>query len=140
MSGRIQTGTRPRVSSADPCALLIRSTQSAMRAYCLARFARLAKGGKIRSFCPDGCAQDPIWVKTPRFLPFVTWWFASTLPTGGGDIRLVGLKQQSDSSWAVVENVSPRRRDLVPNLAKRWKGRSAAKRERNPKSSKRVSR
>jgi LemA protein len=35
---------------------------------------------------------------------------------------LVGLKQQTDSSWADVENVYQRRADLVPNLVKTVEG------------------
>lgn len=47
---------------------------------------------------------------------------ASLLLTGCGYNRLVGLKQQTDSSWADVENVYQRRADLVPNLVKTVEG------------------
>lgn len=42
--------------------------------------------------------------------------------TGCGYNRLVSLKQQTDSSWADVENVYQRRADLVPNLVKTVEG------------------
>lgn len=47
---------------------------------------------------------------------------ASSLLTGCGYNRLVGLKQQTDSSWADVENVYQRRADLIPNLVKTVEG------------------
>jgi len=42
--------------------------------------------------------------------------------TGCGYNRLVSLRQQTDSSWADVENVYQRRADLVPNLVKTVEG------------------
>lgn len=47
---------------------------------------------------------------------------ASLLLTGCGYNRLVSLRQQTDSSWADVENVYQRRADLVPNLVKTVEG------------------
>jgi LemA protein len=47
---------------------------------------------------------------------------AASMLTGCGYNRLVGLKQQTDSSWADVENVYQRRADLVPNLVKTVEG------------------
>ncbi|MBU3664345.1 MAG: LemA family protein [Chthoniobacterales bacterium] len=48
--------------------------------------------------------------------------FVPILLTGCGYNRLVGLRQQTDSSWADVENVYQRRADLVPNLVKTVEG------------------
>lgn len=42
--------------------------------------------------------------------------------TGCGYNRLVGLRQQTESSWADVENVYQRRADLIPNLVKTVEG------------------
>ena len=61
-------------------------------------------------------------MKTSRFFPFVALLLASGLLTGCGYNRLVSLKQQTDSSWADVENVYQRRADLVPNLVKTVEG------------------
>lgn len=47
---------------------------------------------------------------------------AASLLTGCGYNRLVGLRQQTESSWANVENVYQRRADLVPNLVKTVEG------------------
>ena len=49
--------------------------------------------------------------------------------TGCGYNRLVGLKQQTDSSWADVENVYQRRADLVPNLVKTVEGSASFEKE-----------
>ncbi|MFM8684092.1 MAG: LemA family protein, partial [Chthoniobacterales bacterium] len=46
---------------------------------------------------------------------------ASTL-TGCGYNRLVGLNQQTDSSWANVENAYQRRADLIPYLVQTVEG------------------
>ena len=51
-------------------------------------------------------------MKTSRFLPFVALLLASGLLTGCGYNRLVSLKQQTESSWADVENVYQRRASL----------------------------
>jgi LemA protein len=61
-------------------------------------------------------------MKFSRLLPLAVLLAASTLLTGCGYNRLVGLKQQTDSSWADVENVYQRRADLVPNLVKTVEG------------------
>ena len=61
-------------------------------------------------------------MKLSRLLPVVALFGASTLLTGCGYNRLVGLKQKTDSSWADVENVYQRRADLVPNLVKTVEG------------------
>ena len=61
-------------------------------------------------------------MKTHRLLSFAALLLASTLLTGCGYNRLVSLKQQTDSSWADVENVYQRRADLVPNLVKTVEG------------------
>jgi LemA protein len=47
---------------------------------------------------------------------------AASMLTGCGYNRLVSLRQQTDSSWADVENVYQRRADLVPNLVKTVEG------------------
>ncbi|MFM8886410.1 MAG: LemA family protein, partial [Chthoniobacterales bacterium] len=47
---------------------------------------------------------------------------AASMLTGCGYNRLVGLKQQTDSSWANVENAYQRRADLIPNLVKTVEG------------------
>ncbi len=47
---------------------------------------------------------------------------AASLLTGCGYNRLVSLRQQTESSWANVENVYQRRADLVPNLVKTVEG------------------
>ena len=61
-------------------------------------------------------------MKASRLLPFVALLLASGQLTGCGYNRLVSLKQQTDSSWADVENVYQRRADLVPNLVKTVEG------------------
>ena len=61
-------------------------------------------------------------MKLSRLLPVVALLGVSTLLTGCGYNRLVGLKQKTDSSWADVENVYQRRADLVPNLVKTVEG------------------
>ncbi len=58
----------------------------------------------------------------PRLLPVVALVSASVLLTGCGYNRLVSLRQQTESSWADVENVYQRRADLVPNLVKTVEG------------------
>lgn len=58
-------------------------------------------------------------MKIPRFLLLVV---AASLLTGCGYNRLVSLRQQTESSWANVENVYQRRADLVPNLVKTVEG------------------
>jgi len=50
---------------------------------------------------------------------------AASMLTGCGYNRLVSLRQQTDSSWADVENVYQRRADLVPNLVKTVEGAAA---------------
>ncbi len=47
---------------------------------------------------------------------------ALTLTGCGGYNRIVTLKQNTDQSWADVENVYQRRADLVPNLVKTVEG------------------
>ncbi len=61
-------------------------------------------------------------MRASPLLPFVALLLASGLLTGCGYNRLVSLKQQTDSSWADVENVYQRRADLVPNLVKTVEG------------------
>lgn len=61
-------------------------------------------------------------MKTIRLLPLVVLAIAPILLTGCGYNRLVSLRQQTDSSWADVENVYQRRADLVPNLVKTVEG------------------
>ena len=68
-------------------------------------------------------------MKTSRFLPFVALLLASNLLTGCGYNRLVSLKQQTDSSWADVENVYKRRADLVTNLVKTVEGAASFEKE-----------
>ena len=68
-------------------------------------------------------------MKTYRSLPFVALLVASGLLTGCGYNRLVSLKQQTDSSWADVENVYQRRADLVPNLVKTVEGAASFEKE-----------
>ncbi|MBE2179308.1 MAG: LemA family protein [Chthoniobacterales bacterium] len=58
-------------------------------------------------------------MKIPRFLLLAV---AASLLTGCGYNRLVSLRQQTESSWANVENVYQRRADLVPNLVKTVEG------------------
>ncbi len=58
-------------------------------------------------------------MKAPRFILLVV---AASLLTGCGYNRLVSLRQQTESSWANVENVYQRRADLVPNLVKTVEG------------------
>jgi LemA protein len=58
-------------------------------------------------------------MKLTRLLLLVA---AASMLTGCGYNRLVSLKQQTDSSWADVENVYQRRADLVPNLVKTVEG------------------
>jgi LemA protein len=61
-------------------------------------------------------------MKILRTLPLLALVAASTLLTGCGYNNLVSLRQQTDSSWADVENVYQRRADLVPNLVKTVEG------------------
>ena len=61
-------------------------------------------------------------MKLLRIFPVLAVLGASTFLTGCGYNRLVSLKQQTDSSWADVENVYQRRADLVPNLVKTVEG------------------
>ena len=61
-------------------------------------------------------------MKSFRLLSLVALLVASTLLTGCGYNRLVGLRQQTESSWADVENVYQRRADLIPNLVKTVEG------------------
>lgn len=61
-------------------------------------------------------------MKILRPLALAVLFASSALLTGCGYNRLVGLKQQTDSSWAGVENVYQRRADLVPNLVKTVEG------------------
>ena len=61
-------------------------------------------------------------MKTTRLFLLAVFAASSTLLTGCGYNRLVGLKQKTDSSWADVENVYQRRADLVPNLVKTVEG------------------
>lgn len=68
-------------------------------------------------------------MKTSRFLPFAALLLASGLLTGCGYNRLVSLKQQTESSWADVENVYQRRADLVPNLVKTVEGAASFEKE-----------
>ncbi len=67
------------------------------------------------------CAIQRAAMKHPRvlLLPIL---IASCLLTGCGYNRLVSLRQQTDGSWAGVENVYQRRADLVPNLVKTVEG------------------
>ena len=58
-------------------------------------------------------------MKIPRLLLVMV---AASMLTGCGYNRLVSLRQQTDSSWADVENVYQRRADLVPNLVKTVEG------------------
>jgi len=57
-----------------------------------------------------------------RLLSLTALLVASTLLTGCGYNRLVNLRQQTESSWADVENVYQRRADLIPNLVKTVEG------------------
>lgn len=68
-------------------------------------------------------------MKTLRLLSLVALVAGSTLLTGCGYNRLVSLKQQTDSSWADVENVYQRRADLVPNLVKTVEGAASFEKE-----------
>ena len=61
-------------------------------------------------------------MKSIRILPLAALVAGAMLLTGCGYNRLVGLRQQTDSSWADVENVYQRRADLVPNLVKTVEG------------------
>ena len=61
-------------------------------------------------------------MKSLRLIPLAALVIGSMLLTGCGYNRLVGLRQQTDSSWADVENVYQRRADLVPNLVKTVEG------------------
>jgi LemA protein len=54
---------------------------------------------------------------------------AASMLTGCGYNRLVSLKQQTDNSWADVENVYQRRADLVPNLVKTVEGAASFEKE-----------
>jgi LemA protein len=58
-------------------------------------------------------------MKLPRLLLLG---LAASMLTGCGYNRLVSLKQQTDGSWANVENAYQRRVDLVPNLVKTVEG------------------
>jgi LemA protein len=73
----------------------------------------------LRSFCRMRWAIESAAMKFTRLL-LVT--VAASMLTGCGYNRLVSLKQQTDSSWADVENVYQRRADLVPNLVKTVEG------------------
>jgi len=68
-------------------------------------------------------------MKTLRLLSLAAIVAGSTLLTGCGYNRLVGLKQKTDSSWADVENVYQRRADLVPNLVKTVEGAASFEKE-----------
>jgi LemA protein len=57
-----------------------------------------------------------------KFTRLLLVMIAASMLTGCGYNRLVSLKQQTDSSWADVENVYQRRADLVPNLVKTVEG------------------
>jgi LemA protein len=61
-------------------------------------------------------------MKSMRLLTLTALLVASTLLTGCGYNRLVNLRQQTESSWADVENVYQRRADLIPNLVKTVEG------------------
>jgi LemA protein len=65
-------------------------------------------------------------MKLTRLLLLVA---AASMLTGCGYNRLVSLKQQTDSSWADVENVYQRRADLVPNLVKTVEGAATFEKE-----------